>query len=183
MATVKRRRRQIDADMERAIMVLADSHTPTQIHRELERRVGKDRTPALRTVQRVIADVTPKDALPWQLRDADPDDAALLLPVLAAAIERTEGRVRQVTRGHAEWIVRLRRASPEMPLYTAFALARIYVAQVERGLPTTMFDELLAFAPWTHPERYTTATRRGWVTVFSPRLLDDLGLLEDQSHG
>jgi hypothetical protein len=184
MATVRRRRRQIDADIERAIILLADNHTPTQIHRELERRLGKEHVPALRTVQRVMADVTPKDAAPWQLAEADPDDAAVILPVLGAVIERTEGQVRQVTRGHAEWIGRLRRADPTLPAWTAFALARIYVAQVDRGQSTAPFDELMALAPWGNPQRYQTATRRGWTAVLSPRLQQDLGLLEGlEKHG
>ncbi len=105
--------------------------------------------PSLRTIQEVMRQHSPPDPSgPWSVADALDDDAALVLPVLAAIAERTSGRRSSFTRREAELIAKIRRAAPDLDLIAAFAYAREYMLCKERGVSTDDLDIGLAFSPW-----------------------------------
>jgi len=96
---------------------------------------------------------------------ADPDDAAILLPVLAEVHQATEGQVQSVTRREADWIIRIRRAVADLPGWDAYLLARDYLARGERNEDTADLDWYLVMAPWRpgNGMRYIEAARDGRV--------------------
>lgn len=177
MATTRKIRRRIDGDIEREITRLAryEGWTPAQIHRELNRRENcKGRVPELRTVQRIVAPIVSKESSVWLLADADPDDAALVLPVLAELIRHTQGRVSRLPQEIAEWIVRLRRAAPDMPVAWSLEVAFTCSDHARRDEPLDGITEMLAFAPWRSAqerERYLKLMIKWhpeWFSVLEP---------------
>jgi hypothetical protein len=97
---------------------------------------------------------------PWTFVDSDPDDAALILPALRAWIEWSQGRYGPISKPQAEWIVRIRRAAPDIPPGEAAIRAQ--------G-PARDLEAYLAWAPWRGPDHaaaYVDAFRRGWITTF-----------------
>ena len=153
-----------------------DNFTPTQIYRLLEankKLLKGHKLPDLRTVQRIHRKAMPPDTSgPWSLADADPDDAALVLPVLAAAIERSGGRWQRFTQDLAGWIVKVRVAAPDMPPLWAFSVAQAYQAGQKHKEAVDGLDQMLAFAPWrdkVHFRRYVQAVNMlhpEWFTHF-----------------
>ena len=128
--------------------------------------VGDRGIPSLRTVQ-VIAKLAKGDASDiWSVTDSEPEDAALLLPVVAALISKSAGRVR-LTVDAAAWVLHVRRLAADLPPYAAWQIATFYQGRHGAGLATTDVDALLAFAPWRGPVawvRYKDAVDAGWVT-------------------
>ena len=118
----------------------------------------KSRIPHIRTIQRIVRENTPQDpSAPWQLAEASGGDAALVLPVLAAMIEVSEGRLKALSTAKAEWIVKLRRVADDLPLWAIYELTIKYMLRRERHNPTDDLDAFLAFAPWRskeHNKRY-----------------------------
>ncbi len=152
------------------------------IHRrlELEARSGEagfglDDVPSRRTIHNIVAEHTPSDDTdPWELADAKADEAALVLPVLAAIIEKTEERRSYVTQAQAQWIVRIRRAAPDLNAWIVYLIALNYMACAEHGVPHNHLDAYLAFAPWRSQVdrwRYNKATEKD-----PGRLGDSFGL-------
>ena len=169
MAT--RRRKRIDGDAERAIQRLVILEMgPTQIHHELVKLQEHGQlsdVPTLRTVQRIVADMTRnRGGDPWDMVEAEPEDVGLLLDTLAAVIDATEGRVKQLTRDDARWVVRLAAARPELTPLDAWKVGRYYQLLRADGQPTDHLDHWLAYAEWRGPEhdrRYFRAFLKGWV--------------------
>jgi hypothetical protein len=133
--------------------------------------------PSRKTIGRIAkaarppAPTTPGDA--WSLKDASADEAALVLPVLAEVIERSQGHIRTLPRDLATWIVRVRRAAPTLPPWDAYELGVEY-RRAELGmkgaLPMSALDAYLAFRPW-EPEgaaRWRRALESGSAPVFPP---------------
>ena len=146
------------------------------IHRrvELEARSGEagfglDDVPSRRTIHNIVAEHTPKDETErWLLKDPEGDEATLVLPVLATIIEKTEGRRTYLTQDEAEWIVRIRRATPDLDLLKVYTLARAYMLGPEGGM-TDDSDAYLAFAPWrsqVNRWRYNKATEKGMRQLY-----------------
>jgi hypothetical protein len=168
MAKISRRRytaAAIQAEVER----LTNEHrSPAAIYRELERDERfADRLPTLRTVQNIARDFSPPDpSAAWSLADAEDGEPAAVLPVVAAITQYTEGRVRGVSRREAEWITRIREASPSVEPVTCWRLARLYFGRTERKESTAPLDSLLAFAPWASKaatDAYVEAIENEWV--------------------
>lgn len=133
--------------------------------------------PSLRTVQDIAREVTPPDRSGvWRLGDAASEDASLVLPALAAVIERTAGRTRSLSNGEAEWIARLTTAASDIPPWQAYSLARSYLARSQRGESTESLDQAVAFAPWKDGGKaYLGALSAGWINQlhwmeFSPEV-------------
>jgi len=174
-----KRRRYIDGDVQEAIEELAieTDWTPAQIQRKLEKQERfKDesrdtgtRVLSLRTTQKIVKEARHRDLSGrWELPDADDDGAAaLILDVLAAVIEETEGRRQYLTKMEAAWVTRIRRAAPDLPpSFDTYRLARFYMAREHWQMPSPDLDALLAFAPWRSEERrqaYVLALQEEWV--------------------
>jgi len=154
-----------------------------EIKHELERRFpaqdpAKVIVPNLRTIQRVLGDFAPRDDTTWSLADADAEDAALVLPVLAAMVEESEGRRQSITQREARWILKIRRADLAEPgerldhvitYELAFDVAS-YSADPElrefAEAQVAYVVQFLAFAPWRsaeHEKRYYAAFEKGWL--------------------
>jgi len=187
----KRRRSRLDGQVEEEISRLAfDKWTPAQIHRELKRLQDTQETrdgeviipqgcalPTLRTVERAVARVvTPDTSGPWwSLAHARRYDAALILPVLAEAIEQSGGRWQRFSKDLAKWIVKVRVAAPDLPVSWALNVAQAYRAAKEESDTEELegLDQMLAFAPWRdedHNRRYLRAVDmlhpEGWFLHF-----------------
>ena len=141
---------------------------------ELEARSGEagfglDDVPSRRTIHNIVDEHTPKDESErWLLKDAEGDEATLVLPVLATLIEKMEGRRSYVTQAEAQWIVRIRRATPDLDLWTVYTLALAYMVRVEGGTKDHL-DAFLAFAPWRSEDdhrRYNKATEKGLMHLY-----------------
>ena len=177
MSTRKRRRR-IAGHVEQAIRELAlRGFSTAQIATELERRDEND-VPDARTIRSIAAEVISDPSDSWTLREADPESAELVMPVLRAVIEQTDGRRERVTVAQAAWIAKLRRAAPDLLPWSTYVLASFYTNHERLGQPTDHLDKLVAFAPWrgaAERDRYVRATpqvRLEFLAVV-PDLLDD----------
>lgn len=143
--------------------------TAKQIHNRITEDFADCGTdmPALRTVQdRVKRLRVPDTSGRWVFAEADPGEAGPVLESVAAVIEQTDGRIRQVTRAEATWIGRLAVARPTLPPFERWFLARFYLTRTANNDPVGDLDSYLAFAPWESPEaqeRYATAIEEGWI--------------------
>jgi hypothetical protein len=125
-----------------------EGHTPIEIYHELERRFEAT-YPSRRTVEYIAKEVAPRDVSgDWRLAEAPGEEARLVLPVLAEVVRRTNARTVRLTVSEAQWIARLRTSVPDIPLWEAYAYARVYMGLVAEGKPTAGLDVRLAFGPW-----------------------------------
>ncbi len=116
-----------------------------------ERLAAANKSISERTIRDRINRLRPPDTSgPWSMADADPEDAALVLPVLAEAIEWSGGHSRRFSKAVARWIVKVRVAAPDLPVSWALNVAEAYRAAEERsdGEELESLDQMLAFAPW-----------------------------------
>lgn len=117
---------------------------PTLIRRELMKEGAKE-VPSTRTIQTYLSRLRTKGPpTAWEWTDASPNEAALVLPVIAAVMANSAGQVRSVTRQAADWIFRLRLAIPSLRPSTAYWLAVRYAAAVEYGRSTSELDDYVA---------------------------------------
>jgi len=128
---------------------------PAQIHAELKRWF-EDRTgfaiPSERTVRRICDELEPKgDSPPWRLRDANPDEAAAVLAVIAWRIQQGVGT--SISGIEAQWIARIRRACDAPPSKTYF-LARAYLRAADDDEQLAALDAFVALAPWRDAEQH-----------------------------
>ncbi|MCH8993429.1 MAG: hypothetical protein IH959_00470 [Chloroflexi bacterium] len=116
---------------------------------EVVGEISQDDMPSLRTVQRHVE----KDpAGPWRLQDADPDEAALVFPVLAAVMDETEGRIVGLTLQEAGYIWRIRRIARDIAPFSVYRLAREYARRETTSAPTADLDLALGCATWRGEE-------------------------------
>lgn len=183
-------RQKVDIPVQRKIRALALQGFGAAV---IERELRKDediagRLPTLRTVQRYVAELTPTEKSgDWSLVDSEPEYVGTILEVLAAAIRRTGGQKRSLTKTEADWILIVRSAAPDLPAREVYPLARLYLLRQERNESTLDLDSLLAFAPWRGPSAMTlyraavTANQIPWPDIFwamtTPynRMLHDMG--------
>ena len=120
--------------------------------------------PDERTIRRRITERRPPDPHdPWTLATTKGDKAARLLPVLRAVLERTEGRTKGFSKATAEWVVRVRRAAPDLDPWYAYRIALAY--QRRTDLDTEDLDILLAFTPRRGPALPAERQEAGNVVV------------------
>ena len=166
MATRKRARQTHD----QVLVVIADAtlhaHKAKDIEAQLHQMTRDGRLPSgatvpnLRTIQRIVAEHRPPDpTMAWRVADASGEDAALILPVLAHVVSLTEGRETEITQAAATWVLRLRRAVPDLAIPPLWHLVRRYISREASKKPATDLDLLLAFAPWRSEPTYV-----GWST-------------------
>lgn len=107
---------------------------------------------AYNTVRAVVGRVLPPDpASGWCLVAGDglansrPD---LVLSVIGELIARSAGTIHGVTGRTADWLVAIRLAAPDIPLWGAWDLAMRYRRCELREASTERLDFVLAVAPW-----------------------------------
>ena len=195
----KRRRPRIDGDVQAAIDELAlKGWGATQIYSHLERQpLYVNRVPTPRTIQRRVNELTPRDSSgAWRVQEEDPDDARLVLDVLAAVVVETMGETRQLTKTEADRVLRVRKAAPTASPWEAWLIARLYMARESGGEETTDLDCVLAFEPWQSGKRsqqYFEAVQAGWIptapgvlrTLLAGRIasMDDERVREEDTDG
>ena len=172
MGTTKARRRHFPDEIEQEIQrqMLNGVRRTADISAALRRRFGKSPDlPEPRTIRRRVAELVAAEGTEiWSVRDADPQDVALVLPVLAHLIESSEGRT-TLTKHRGEWIARIRRAAPDIPEWQALALSSEYLrAFGPRGDEdlARAADVFLAYAPWRNDQAYVTyltADEKDWL--------------------
>jgi hypothetical protein len=133
----------VDADLEdelRALLALGTSPARA-IDRLSSNEAYRGRLPSLRTVQRIAREVRPSSSGErWSFAAADPEEARLVLPVLAAVGEGYG----TFSRGTVAWLVRIRIAAPELGPRDAFLWAIRYQAAAASGKDTAALDQRLA---------------------------------------
>jgi hypothetical protein len=121
--------------------------------------------PSPRTVEYLVKQARPADPSgTWSFARDERGDAQWVLPALAAVIEVTQGRRRELTVQEAEWVARIRRAVPSMPGWDAYQLARLFMAGGDpRPMEAHMAFEAANAKPRNGYFRYLYAARQGWV--------------------
>ena len=149
--------------MEAVQRLAIKGRTPKEIERELrvdEGIAGLD-VPTLRTIQRMVADITPDDPTgPWTLADAAGEDAEKILPGLREAIELGK----TLTKQEAEWVLKISLAAPEIDSAELYRLARVYRWRLHVGMPIDDLDAYLAYRPWMGREE-----REAWRAALEAR--------------
>jgi hypothetical protein len=88
--------------------------------------------PSERTIQSIAREYTdPEPDDPWAVSDAEADEAALVLPVLAFRL--LEYGDRTISRGDAEWAAIIRRALPGIETRAVSMWARVFHATARQG--------------------------------------------------
>jgi hypothetical protein len=142
-----------DVAQRRAIQNLVDEgHGATAIIKELNRQgLLSEPHPTFhpRTIERMVQKLKVSDESgPWSLAEAEtPEDAQLLLDVVLHIPLWTQGRV-WISKDLAKWILRVRKASPTVPIDWAYRLARRYQARHAAGEDTRYLDLILASQSW-----------------------------------
>ena len=145
--------------------VRSGQRSAPEIERILLDEVGI--SPSKRTIQKMVKWADDMDTEPWTLAAADRDDIALIAPIWHIAIEDSSG----LSKGQAEWIVRVCLAAPDLPPEDVWDIAELYelfsnfVEELRDEFLCTL-DALLAFSPWRdveHAERYFSAANEGWI--------------------
>ncbi len=152
-----------DPDIKKALDHLAadDTATAAGIHRALERQFGAG-VLSVKTVQAMVRRVRRRrSSRPWTMADATADEAAAVLPVLGELL-RSSGELgrwaeRTLTADEAAWIVKLRRAVPDLPPPDTLRFARRYLARAAAGEPTLDLDRALATGGWRDLEAAVAA--------------------------
>jgi hypothetical protein len=166
------RRRSVDAEVQREIedqVLLQPPPTAAAIAKHLIRKFpDDDRVPSLRTVQEIVAEKSPAadPSAPWALSSAEPDEIALVMPVLAAVAAATEGKRQHLTRAEASALVKVRSAARDLPFFAAYQLARVYMSRQAHGETTADLDLFLSWGAWRNEETadgYFKAVNVGWV--------------------
>lgn len=134
---------------------------PSAIQRDLNARFG-ERAPGLRWLKGLRASLRSDPSEPWRFAEAEPEEAAAVMPVLAAVIEETLGRTKLLTRDEAAHVRRIRIAAPDIEPWDAYRVARELL--VADGAEADALVCYLAFAPWRDGgERYAKAYAVGAI--------------------
>ena len=139
-----------------------------EIHRVLKQsQTSESSVPTLRTIQRIVADMAPRDTSGLWTAEHAQERPRPILDTLVAVIEQTHGRVTALTREEARWIARLDTVAPDVRPFEWWRIARLYLGRINRSERTHDLDAFLAFAPWRGGEagrrRYDNALRAGWI--------------------
>lgn len=166
MTQPKRRRRRSTAPeiIQEIRRLVLQGWTPAEIDQHLSRddRFAA-RAPSRRTIDYIAAEARPRDdSEDWSFAHASADEASLVLPVVAAVVANTAGRVRRVTRQEASWIARIREAVPDVPAWDAYWLARDYITRAAQGQGSHDLDLYLGFGAWREGSRYLLMHHLGW---------------------
>jgi hypothetical protein len=138
----------IQQEMEIRRCVALGITSPKQIYRHLEAQgllAGDDWVSEKTVARRIREFAIPHDESgPWSLADADPDEAALTLDVLAMLV--SPPFLRWPTKDLASRIARVRTACPDIPANWAFELADAY--RWATAVDRYYVDMALVLHPW-----------------------------------
>ncbi len=177
MATTakRRRRRNLPGDVEDQIRHFAlIEWSPKQIHEKVTRKIAPEDQPSLRTVQRIVAEMTPSSAdTPWEFTEATGEDGTLVMGVLNDLVRQGGHWTRSVSRAEVRWIVLIRRAAPDLPASDTWTLAKLLVLTENPKPPPFLGDDwvtsvnfFLIYAPWRSAvarAAYARAAESGWI--------------------
>lgn len=128
--------------------LLKAEYSVPQIYDQLVKEFGEpDETDGMvsdRTIRQYVKAARPPDPSGAWSFAGESENAAFVLGVLGAVVDRTEGRISQVTNRQAEWLVRIKWAVPDMPPWAAFWFARAYVFTENENQDTAHLDMALA---------------------------------------
>jgi hypothetical protein len=131
----------------------------SQIHREMQvNGLLTDPHPnvTVRLVQsrlREMQGMTPPDESgAWSLPDADPEEARLVLDVVADVFQSTQGSI-WPSKSHVAEIARLRKAVPDIPPLWAHQVAQAYQLCAAQARDSRYLDFALGARPWESVER------------------------------
>ncbi|MGD0019823.1 MAG: hypothetical protein ABSD62_11255 [Candidatus Limnocylindrales bacterium] len=163
---------------------LGRGQSPRQVHGALIHMARFDgRVPSLRTISRRAKERRPPAAGErWSLAEAEPDEAAAVLPVFAALAKRD--RVWEcgfVTKEHAQVLVLIRAAAPDLDPWVAYKVADEYVLRRRGGLRTLGLELGLALAPWRSEASAAELRRVLEAGFLGPDLSADIRQLERDS--
>lgn len=133
------------------LLEIAEGLAPPGLHSLDVLALLEAKIPDERTIRRRIAESKLLDTSgPWTLARASGGVAALVLPVLGAVLDHTQGRVAGLTKEQAKWVVKVRRAAPGLDPWYVWRVAAAYQVADQKGTDADResLDALLAFAPW-----------------------------------
>jgi hypothetical protein len=166
--TQKRGRYQ-PADIMEAIAGYARLKSPTRIREMLgaDPQFQGRKLPAAKTIGRILKDLPEEEGKELRLASRSAADASLLLPVLRALIKHTDGAVTTLTEKESARVLWLRRIAPGLDPWSAYRLARFYMARDAQKEKTEDLDTFLAFEPWRSPVEYRLFEK--WVREHRPQ--------------
>jgi hypothetical protein len=163
---------------------LGRGRTPRQIYGELTanpRFAG--RVPSIKTMWRKAKTFHPPTAEErWSLREADPEEAAVVLPVFAAMAKRDRvWQCKFITKEQAQILVRVNAAAPDLDPWVAFKVAEEYRVRQSRGESTVGLELGLTLAPWRDEASAGEFRRLLDVGFLTPELSRDARFVERES--
>lgn len=164
---------------------LGKGRSPRQIHGELShnpRFLG--RVPSVRTISRKAKTFWPPgDEERWSLVEAEPDEAAAVLPVFAAMAKRDRvWQCRFVTREQAQVLVAMKAAAPDLDPWVAYKVAQEFQVRGHASRRTLGLELGLAFAPWRSDVSAAELRRVIDAGFLAPDLAWDARLVERESR-
>lgn len=119
--------------------------------------------PSTRTIQDIAKSWARDASGTWQLTDSGSDDVPIILDVLAAVIERSEGRIHSLTKNEAQLIPSLVKAGRDrLTPWVAYRLARFYLYWTARESDDRELVTYLAFL--ADPDRLERNVAAGRVS-------------------
>ena len=152
MASRRKRRRNLDNDLERWIEDKARLEcTPAEIYRhmQLEPQFNeRENLPSLRTIQRVVEDSITKDTTAtWTIgsvkvdvQNISLDDARLILDILRSVFLLTRGRKRSFTIKEAQWVLKVAKLAPGLFHETIWTMVQNYMYNEAEGIDNENLD-------------------------------------------
>lgn len=110
----------------------------------MRRSLPDEDAPSERTIYDLQREMRPAAGPGWRMATADPDDAALILPVLGAVTRNSDGRIGHFTNQTASWIARIRRVAPALDPIATYRWAVRYQSTTTAGRDTGDLDRELA---------------------------------------
>ncbi|MBA3688117.1 MAG: hypothetical protein H0W81_04745 [Chloroflexi bacterium] len=150
----RRRVRKVHPDVLRAIHqdLLTGASAPDVVEalsqRQLRGELPDHAIPSARTVSNIAREMRTDDSGEWTMNDAEPATVNLVLRILQAVVQSTEGRIASLTKRQARLLPVIHAAvEGRFTLYQTYLWARFYIAWVRTEQDAR--DVALAFATMT----------------------------------
>jgi hypothetical protein len=164
---------------------LGRGRSARQIHGELsadQRFVG--RVPSIKTIWRKAKTFRPPAPDErWSLVTADPEEAAVVLPVFVAMAKRDKvWQCAYVTKAEAHVLVRIAAAAPDLEPWAAYRIAERYQEWEELGNSTLGLELGLALAPWRSEDAADQLHRMIDAGLMGKDLTIDIRFVADETE-